>query len=100
VLRDDPRPDFAAATTPASAAGIEAMTEAGLIYTAPYVFATTAKAGVTVAQRSEDGRAVVGADIRLASLGATLQRLRITPASQLVLLDEDDRVVAASERAG
>jgi hypothetical protein len=99
VLRDDPRPDFAASYDPASAAGIEAD-RAGLIYTAPYVFATTAKAGVTVAQRSEDGRAVVGADIRLASLGATLQRLRITPASQLVLLDEDDRVVAASERAG
>lgn len=98
VLRDDPRPDFAAGYDPRQRGWYQAaMTEAGLIYTAPYVFATTAKAGVTVAQRSEDGRAVVGADIRLASLGATLQRLRITPASQLVLLDEDDRVVAASE---
>ena len=98
VLRDDPRPDFAAGYDPRRRGWYRAAEgAAGLIYTAPYVFATTAKAGVTVAQRSEDGRAVVGADIRLASLGATLQRLRITPASQLVLLGEDDRVVAASE---
>ncbi len=98
VLRDDPRPDFAAGYDPRQRGWYRAAEgAAGLIYTAPYIFATTAKAGVTVAQRSEDGRAVVGADIRLASLGATLQRLRITPASQLVLLDEADRVVAASE---
>ncbi|MDD3329406.1 MAG: HD domain-containing protein [Zoogloea sp.] len=101
VLRDDPRPDFAAGYDPRQRGWYRAAAgAAGLIYTAPYLFATTAKAGVTVAQRSEDGRAVVGADIRLASLGATLQRLRITPASQLVLLDEADRVVAASEEGG
>mgnify|MGYP000004539322 FL=1 len=98
VLRDDPRPDFAASYDPRRRTWFREAVAADVpIYTAPYVFATTGKTGITVARRSEDGRAVVGADIRLASLGHTLERQRITPGSQLVLLDAAHRVVASSE---
>jgi len=97
VLREDPRPDFAARYDPRQRTWYrQAAVSDALIYTEPYVFATTGKPGVTVARRSEDGGAVVGADIRLAALSSTLERLRITPGSRLILLDGAQRVVAAS----
>ncbi len=61
VLRDDPRPDFAASYDPRRRTWFREAVAADVpIYTAPYVFATTGKTGITVARRSEDGRAVVG----------------------------------------
>jgi HD-GYP domain-containing protein (c-di-GMP phosphodiesterase class II) len=75
----------------------QAMSSRDSILTAPYLFAATGKLGVTLARRAESGRAVVGADIRLATLDDTLRRQRITPGSHLVLFDEDTRVIAYSE---
>jgi HD-GYP domain-containing protein (c-di-GMP phosphodiesterase class II) len=98
VLRDDLRPDFAASYDPRQRSWYRrAAASDVLIYTEPYVFATTGKAGISVAQRSEDGQAVVAADIRLASLAATLQGQKLTPDSRLVIFDADRRVVASSE---
>jgi HD-GYP domain-containing protein (c-di-GMP phosphodiesterase class II) len=97
-LRDDLRPDFAASYDPRQRSWYRrAAASEALIYTEPYVFATTGKAGVSVAQRSEDSQMVVAADIRLASLSATLQRQKLTPGSQLVIFDAERRVVASSE---
>lgn len=98
VLRDDFRPDFAVSYDPRQRSWYRrAAASDVLIYTEPYVFATTGKAGISVAQRSEDGQVVVAADIRLASLAATLQRQKLTPDSRLVIFDADRRVVASSE---
>ena len=98
VLRDEARPDFAAQFDPRARGWYrDAQATDGLVYTEPYLFATTGKAGVTVARRADHGRAVIGADIRLASLDASLTRQRITPGSRLVVLDARRRVVAASD---
>ena len=97
LLREDARPDFEAYDPRTRSWYRQAAAVDRLIYTEPYVFATTGKAGISVARRSEDGRAVVGADVRLASLGDTLARQRLTAGSQLVVLDGARRVVAASE---
>ncbi|WP_374247089.1 HD domain-containing phosphohydrolase [Zoogloea sp.] len=98
VLRDEPRPEFVAGFDPRARGWYrDAQASDGLVYTEPYLFATTGKAGVTVARRAEHGGAVIGADIRLASLDASLARQRITPGSRLVVLDARRRVVAASD---
>lgn len=97
-LRDDPRPDYPGSYDPRRRSWyIQALGSAEPIQTAPYLFASTRKPGVTVARLADTGRAVVGADIRLATLDETLRRQRITPGSQLVLFDDDLRVVAYTE---
>lgn len=97
-LRNDPRPDYPGSYDPRRRSWyIQALGSAEPIQTAPYLFASTRKPGVTVARLADTGRAVVGADIRLATLDETLRRQRITPGSQLVLFDDDLRVVAYTE---
>lgn len=97
-LRADPRPDYPATYDPRRRGWfVEALASAELVRTAPYLFASTRKPGLTLARRADAGRAVVGADIRLATLDDTLRRQRITPGSQLVLFDADLRVMAYSE---
>ncbi|MCK6394547.1 HD domain-containing phosphohydrolase [Zoogloea sp.] len=97
-LRADPRPDYPATYDPRQRSWyVQAQGRAEPVQTEPYLFASTRRLGVTVARRTASGRAVVGADIRLATLDDTLRRQRITPGSQLVLFDGAQRVVACSE---
>jgi sigma-B regulation protein RsbU (phosphoserine phosphatase) len=64
------------------------------IRTDPYVFFTTREVGTTLAQRSADGHAVVGADITLRELSHHLAEARVTPASRIALVDHQGRLVA------
>jgi len=77
----------------------DAMQTTEAVVTAPYVFFTTQRVGLTVARRAEHGRAVVGADLTLRQLSETLQRVRITPSSQLAMFDATGQVVAFSDPA-
>jgi len=72
---------------------LEGAKASGQIKTAPYVFFTTREVGVTLARHAA-GKAVVGADITLRTIGAALARQRITPGTEIVLASADGRVVA------
>ncbi|MGL5182155.1 HD domain-containing phosphohydrolase [Herbaspirillum huttiense] len=66
---------------------------------APYVFFTTRQIGISLSQRARDGEAVVAIDMTLDDLAASLGNLRLTPNSELALVDEHQRVIAYSDMA-
>lgn len=68
-----------------------------LIHTAPYEFFTTGKVGVTIARRAENGRAVVGVDLRLTRISQALAKARMSPSSQLAIFSADGHVIGHSE---
>lgn len=97
-LRNVLRPDYPRGYDPRQRSWYaEALRHGEPVQTAPYLFASTRRLGVTVANRVAGSGAVVGADIRLTTLDETLRRQRITPGSRLVLFDDEQRVVAYSE---
>ncbi|MDD3352266.1 HD domain-containing phosphohydrolase [Zoogloea sp.] len=99
VLATDRRADYARNYDPRQRDWYRlAQAQAGAVQTAPYLFAATRKPGVTIARQASGGHAVVGADIRLATLDETLDAQRITPGSRLVLFDGAQQVIAYSER--
>ncbi|MFW9077739.1 HD domain-containing phosphohydrolase [Pseudomonas sp. P2757] len=63
------------------------------ITTEPYVFFSTHNVGTTLARRSGD-HAVIGADLTLDTLSATLTKHVVTPATEIVLFDADGNAVA------
>lgn len=94
LLRSDDRPDYTE-YDPRSRDWYErAASATAVIRTAPYVFFTTGKVGATLARRSDDGRAVVAADIRLETLGSILQHQKITTHSELAILGRGDKMLA------
>ena len=75
----------------------QALASAAPVRTAPYVFFTTQEVGTTLAQRSADGKSVVGADITLQDLSRHLARSRVTPSARMALVDAHGLVVAHPE---
>ncbi|WP_417703507.1 HD domain-containing phosphohydrolase [Pseudomonas sp.] len=67
--------------------------DGGQITTAPYLFFSTQEIGTTLARRS-GLTTVIGADLTLDDLSATLASHRVTPNSQVVLADNDGNAVA------
>ena len=63
-----------------------------VVRTDPYAFFLRGVAGMTMAMRTVDGGAVVGADIELATLAGVLRGQKITPGTQLALFDAQGRV--------
>jgi HD-GYP domain-containing protein (c-di-GMP phosphodiesterase class II) len=95
LIRKDDRPDYAASYDPRNRGWYKDATAAmGQIKTAPYLFFSNGKVGMTLAERSRVGHSVVGADILLETLSATLARLKVTPGSQLALIDRNGNVIA------
>jgi sigma-B regulation protein RsbU (phosphoserine phosphatase) len=93
VLGDESRPDYV--YDPRTRGWYaQAMTAAATVRTKPYVFFTTREVGTTIAQRSADGRSVVGADIALQELSRHLARSRVTPSARIALVDRLGLVVA------
>ena len=64
------------------------------IQTKPYIFFSTSELGISVARRSADKSAVVGADISLADLSNMLRKQTISPSAELALTDGDSAVMA------
>ena len=64
------------------------------VVTEPYLFFSTKKQGVSIAQRAEDGVRTIGADIRLDTLNEVLTRHRMTPGSRLFMIDAGGRILA------
>lgn len=66
----------------------------GTVVTLPYVFYTTREIGVTMARRADRGDTVLGLDATLADLSSQLQDLRLTPGTELAILDKDNTLLA------
>jgi HD-GYP domain-containing protein (c-di-GMP phosphodiesterase class II)/HAMP domain-containing protein len=95
TLQRDERPDYAAGYDPRSRGWYkDATTAMGQIKTAPYLFFSNRKVGMTLAARSRIGHSVVGADILLETLSAAMARQKVTPGSQLALVDGSGNVIA------
>ena len=89
------RPDYVQAYDPRSRGWWkQAQAASGLVQTEPYPFFTSRSVGITLAARARTGGGVVGADIDLATLGETLARQKVTPGTQLALLNERGELVA------
>ncbi|KAF2391081.1 HD domain-containing phosphohydrolase [Pseudomonas frederiksbergensis] len=63
------------------------------ITTEPYIFFSTHNVGTTLARRSGDG-AVMGADLTLAELSATLAKHVVTPSTEIALFDAEGNAIA------
>ncbi len=70
-----------------------ALEQDGSITTAPYVFFSSGAVGTTLA-RPSGSDAVIGADLTLDDLSATLATHRVTPSTEVVLYQPDGRAVA------
>jgi HAMP domain-containing protein len=100
TLRDDDRPDYAAAYDPRQRIWFtQAMASPAQIATPPYVFFSSRQVGLTLANRSGDRQAVAGADILLHSLGQTLAQQKATPGNELVIVDADGYALAYEDVA-
>ncbi len=62
--------------------------------TRAYVFFDTGDIGLSMAQATEDGTAVVGVDTTTKDLGTLLDTLRMTPSTEIVLVDDSVEVLA------
>ena len=72
----------------------EASAQPATVLTPPYVFFTTREIGLTLAQRSVDGETVIGMDVSVNDLASETQGLRITPGTEIAVLDDQGNVVA------
>ncbi|MBK5532937.1 HD domain-containing protein [Pseudomonas sp. TH08] len=72
---------------------ISARQQSEQITTEPYVFFSTHNVGTTLARRSGDN-AVIGADLTLQALSATLSKHVVTPATEIALFNADGNAVA------
>lgn len=66
---------------------------------APYLFFTTAQVGLSMSQRAHQGQAVLGLDMALDDLAQSLDTLRLTPGTELALIDGAGQVVAYRDMA-
>lgn len=76
----------------------DAHAGADQITTTPYVFFSTRDVGTTLA-RSSGNQAVIGADLTLAELSATLLKHKVTPGTEIVLYDANGNAVAYPDYA-
>jgi HD-GYP domain-containing protein (c-di-GMP phosphodiesterase class II) len=73
---------------------LQAMQTPIQVQTKPYMFFSTSEPGITVARRSANMGAVVGADISLEDLSAILGAQKISASAELALVDRDTSVLA------
>ncbi|MEB6589047.1 phosphohydrolase [Pseudomonas asiatica] len=73
---------------------VEASAQTTTVLTRPYVFFTTRETGMTMAQRSVDGGAVIGMDVSVNDLASETQGLRMTPGTEIAVVDDQGSVVA------
>ncbi|MBU1418667.1 MAG: GAF domain-containing protein [Proteobacteria bacterium] len=71
----------------------EAISTKKTVITKPYIFHTSRQIGITVAHSLDRGEGVVGADSVLATLSQLLQKQKLTPSTQIVIMEENGRVI-------
>jgi HD-GYP domain-containing protein (c-di-GMP phosphodiesterase class II) len=60
----------------------------------PYIFFTTQQLGLTLSQAGTDGNAIFGIDVVLDDLAQALGNLKISPNTELALVDSQQKVMA------
>ena len=94
-LREEDQPGYATAYDPRTRRWYrDALSRGGTVTSEPYVFFTTRKVGMTVSTPVPGTRVVVGADVRLETLGALFKSARRTPDTQMALVTPDARLFA------
>ena len=76
-----------------------AISENKIVITKPYLFFTTQQIGITMAHSLRQGAGVVGADSVLTAIARLLQNHKITPSTQIVLLDSQGQVILSADDA-
>jgi HD-GYP domain-containing protein (c-di-GMP phosphodiesterase class II) len=94
VLREEPDYRFDPRTRPWYEAADRAIAPA---VSAPYIFFTTRQVGISLSQRARGSDAVVAIDMSLDDIAASLGDLRLTPNSELALVDDQNKVIAYSD---
>jgi HD-GYP domain-containing protein (c-di-GMP phosphodiesterase class II) len=99
MLRSEIRPDYAKFDPRSRSWYREAMASSRQIRTEPYVFFTTKQVGVTLAKKTQSGTSAVGADVSLAVLAEVLSRQKLTPSSEILLMDAGGKIIAHPDLA-
>ncbi|MBX3664385.1 MAG: phosphohydrolase [Burkholderiales bacterium] len=95
VLRREDKPDYPAEYDPRTRQWFtDAFSATSAILTPPYLFFSNRKVGMTVANRSNLGYGVIGADIELETLSESLGRQKVTPGTQIALVDARGHLIA------
>ncbi len=95
VLRQEDKPDYPADYDPRARKWFtDAFAATSAILTPPYLFFSNRKVGMTLAIRSNLGFGVVGADIELDTLGESLARQKVTPGTQIALVNAQGKLIA------
>ncbi|MDN5842813.1 MAG: phosphohydrolase, partial [Alcaligenaceae bacterium] len=74
-----------------------AIGQADTVMTRPYGFYTTHQAGVTLAQRSAHGDAVIGMDVALSDLSVSIKDLRVTPNTKIAVVNRVGTVISSPD---
>lgn len=69
------------------------------VLTSPYLFFSDRQVGITMALRAQPAGVVVGADIQLQTLNTSLGQQKVSPRSQLALVDGQNGTLFAHEDA-
>lgn len=95
-LQVDERNDYARSYDPRTRAWFkDATASATAIKTAPYLFFSNRKVGSTLATQSAHGNgSVIGADILLETVGSKLKRKKLTPGTEIALVNLNGFVLA------
>ena len=95
ILREEDKPDYPDSYDARTRSWYENAVRSGEeVISDPYVFFTTGKVGITIAEVAENTNNVIAADVRLESLDELLSRQKITPNTQLALVSADGRIVS------
>ncbi len=62
--------------------------------TDPYIFASSLEPGITISSPLREGIGVLGADLSLGALKDFMAKIPLTPASVIVVLDRNNRIMA------
>jgi HD-GYP domain-containing protein (c-di-GMP phosphodiesterase class II) len=99
-LRTDDRPDYAASYDPRKRGWYDdAISSASAIKTPPYLFFSNRKVGMTLAGRGVQGDSVIGADILLETLADNLKQKKLTPGTEIALVNAQGYVLAHEDVA-
>lgn len=99
-LRTDDRPDYAAGYDPRKRGWYgDAISSATAIKTPPYLFFSNRKVGMTLAARGVQGDSVIGADILLETLASNLKQKKLTPGTDVALVNAQGYVLAHEDVA-
>lgn len=72
----------------------QALQTQDVVVNGPYLFFSDRQVGLTIARQADQPGVVVGADIQLKTLSHSLGQQKITPHSQLALIDSDGNMFA------